>query len=239
MEDLQKIIDETEFYHSIEINNIKIKGYYNWEPYFGLIKNLFDFKNKKVLDVGPADGYFSQKFYSLGALVEAVDIPSQIDRDHYNFGKLNKNFNHWKKKSNHNFNFKIFNKIYNNNIELHFRNIYDLENLNKLYDLVFCNDLLLHLTDPIKAIDQLTKVSNEYVLIGNPIIKKNFFNRNKSEVNYLGHTKKNAFYIFNEVGFINLIETFRLKIEKKIIIYPSQKDFFSNMPRMFILAKKD
>ena len=98
MEDLQKIIDETEFYHSIETNNFKIKGYYNWEPYFSSIKDLFDLKGKKVLDVGPADGYFSHKFCSLGAFVEAVDIPSQIDRDHYNYGEVNKSFNHWKKK---------------------------------------------------------------------------------------------------------------------------------------------
>lgn len=238
MDELQKTINETQFYHSIEVNNFKIKGYYNWEPYFDLIQNLFNFREKKILDVGPADGYFSQKFNSLGAIVEAVDIPSQIDRDHYKYGEENKSFNHWKKKSDHNFNFEIFNKIHNNNIKLHLKNIYELENLKKFYDLVFCNDLLLHLTDPIKAIDQLIKVSNEYVLIGNPIIKKNFFNRNKSEVKYLGHTKNNAYYIFNELGYINLIQTFRLKIEKKIIIYPHKKDFYSNLPRMFVLAKK-
>ena len=237
MDDLQKIISENEFYHSIEINNYKIKGYYNWEPYFNSLQNLFDYKNKKILDVGPADGYFSHKFDLLGASVEAVEIPDQIDRDIYKFGEAFKTFNHWKKKSSHNYNFEIFNKIFKNDIKLIYKDIYELESLNKFYDLVFCSDLLLHLTDPIRAIDQLVKVSNDYILIGNPIIKT-FFNKNKSEVNYLGHTNKNAYYIFNEIGFINLIQTFKLKIEKKIIIYPDKKDFFSNTPRMFILAKK-
>ena len=83
----KEIINKTEFYHSVEINDYKIKGFYNWEPYIDLITNLIDFNKKKVLDVGPGDGYFSQKFSSLGSKVEAVDIPSQEERDNYKFEK--------------------------------------------------------------------------------------------------------------------------------------------------------
>ena len=63
--------------------------------------------------------------------------------------------------------FKIFKK--NNTINIFFD--------KKTYDLVFCNDLLLHLTDPIKAINQMTLVSKDYILIGNPILNRTFFNK--------------------------------------------------------------
>ena len=43
----KEIINKTEFYHSVEINDYKIKGFYNWEPYIDLITNLIDF-NKKI-----------------------------------------------------------------------------------------------------------------------------------------------------------------------------------------------
>ena len=76
------------------------------------------------------------------------------------------------------------------------------------------------------------------VIIGNPILKKSLFNLNKSEVNYLGHLSNNAYYIFNEKGFLDLINSFNLKILKKIIIKPHKKDFFSYRPRMIVLAEK-
>mgnify|MGYP001300978034 FL=1 len=97
---------------------------------------------------------------------------------------------------------------------------------------------MLHLTDPIKAINEIISVSKKYVIIGNPILKKSLFNLNKSEVNYLGHLSNNAYYIFNEKGFLDLINSFNLKILKKIIIKPHKKDFFSYRPRMIVLAEK-
>ena len=84
----------------------------------------------------------------------------------------------------------------------------------------------------------MIKVSNKYLIIGNPILQKSLFNYRKSEVNYIGHLSNNAYYIFNEIGFMNLINSFNLKIIKKIIIKPMKVDFYTNRPRMFILAKK-
>lgn len=239
IKNLNKLIKKNEFYHSIEVNNFKIKGFYNWNPYFHLIADLIDFKKKTVLDVGPGDGYFSHKLKSLGAIVEAADIPSQKSRDNYNFGKKNIVFHSTGgKKRINNFNFEIFNKIHKDKIKIHYKNIYELSKLKKRYNIVFCNDLLLHLTDPIKAINEIVSVSKKYVIIGNPILKKSLFNLNKSEVNYLGHLSNNAYYIFNEKGFLDLINSFNLKILKKIIIKPHKKDFFSYRPRMIVLAEK-
>ena len=143
------------------------------------------------------------------------------------------------KKRKYNFNFEIFNEIYNEKIKIFYKNIYELEKLKKKYNIVFCNDLLLHLTDPIRAINQMIKVSNNYLIIGNPILKKNLFNMRKSEVNYIGHLSNNAYYIFNQIGFINLISSFDLKILKTVIIKPKKVDFYTNRPRMLVLAKKN
>jgi len=239
MKDLKKLIRSSEFYHSTEVNNYKIKGYFNWKPYFNQIANLIDYRKKTLLDVGPGDGYFSHELKKIGAIVEAVDIPSQEMRDNYIFGKKNilKHSTGGKKRKN-NFNFQIFNKIYKEKIKLLHKNIYDLEGLKKRYDIIFCNDLLLHLTDPIRAISQMIKVSNKYLIIGNPILQKSLFNFRKSEVNYIGYLSNNAYYIFNEIGFVNLINSFDLKIIKKIIIKPMKVDFYTNRPRIIILAKK-
>ena len=238
MKNIKKLIKENKFYHSTEVNNYKIEGQFNWQPYFHKIANLIDYNKKTLLDVGPGDGYFSHELKKLGALVEAVDIPSQKLRDNYLFGERNKMIHSTGgKKRKHNFNFQIFNKIYNENIKITSKNVYELENLKKKYNIVFCNDLLLHLTDPIRAIDQMIKVSNKYLIIGNPILKKNLFNMIKSEVNYIGHLSNNAYYIFNEIGFVNLINSFNLKIIKKIIIKPRKVDFLTNRHRMIILAK--
>ena len=74
IKNLNKLIKKNEFYHSIEVNNFKIKGFYNWNPYFHLIADLIDFKKKTVLDVGPGDGYFSHKLKSLVVLSNICGI---------------------------------------------------------------------------------------------------------------------------------------------------------------------
>ena len=238
-ERVQKLITNTEWYSTIDINDqIKTKGFYDWRPYFKIFKNLINYKNKTLLDVGPGDGFFSHKFYDLKSIVTGIDIRNQFERDNYIFGEKNKKFHSTGgKKRGHNFNFQLLNKIYRRKIPLKYCNIYNLNKLKKKYDIVFCNDVLLHLTDPIRAIYNLISVSKKYIIIGNPIIKNKWYNSFYSEpiVEYLGHKKNNAYYIFNKLAMINLLKSFNLKILKIEIIKPSKDNFYSPRHRMIVL----
>ncbi len=46
--------------------------------------------------------------------------------------------------------------------------IYDLPYKNNEFDLVICSEVLEHLTDPVKAISEIVRVSKKYVLISVP-----------------------------------------------------------------------
>jgi 2-polyprenyl-3-methyl-5-hydroxy-6-metoxy-1,4-benzoquinol methylase len=238
---IKKAISNTEWYSTIDIDDqITTKGFYDWRPYFKTFEKLTNYKNKTLLDVGCGDGFFSHKFYDLKSKVTGIEIPSQFERDNYIFGELNKKLHSTggKKRKSHNFNFLLLNKIKKRKIPLKYCNIYNLNKLKKKYDIVFCNDLLLHLTDPIRAIHNLITVSKKYIIIGNPIIEDKWYNciYAKPVVEYLGHKNNNAYYIFNKLSMINLLKSFNLEILKIKIIKPAQNIFYSARHRMIILA---
>jgi|TARA_B100001964_G_scaffold237125_1_gene300068 2-polyprenyl-3-methyl-5-hydroxy-6-metoxy-1,4-benzoquinol methylase len=254
--ELNEIIKNNKWYQRFSIEGIETNGLFDWRPYFKNFKNeKIIFKNKSLIDVGPGDGFFSYKFKELGAKVTAYDIINQAERDNYNFGEANIKFdsqgNIRKRNSNNNFNFELINKILNLNIDLIYGNIYELSKIKLKYDIVFCNDVLMHLTDPIKAIYNLKNVSKKYVIIGNPIIDDRlkirniksfissigyFFLRKSAISSFLGKSDRNAYWILNKNGFKSLVESAGIKIIDTKIIYPKIEDFFSNRPRMIIFG---
>ena len=255
--ELNEIIKNNKWYQKFSINGVETNGLIDWRPYFENFKcENIKFKDQSLIDVGPGDGFFSYKFKELGANVSAFDIKNQSERDNYNFGELNKKIdslgNIRERNSNINFKFELVNKILNLNIDLINGNIYELSKIKSKYDIVFCNDVLLHLTDPIRAIYNLKSVSKKYVIIGNPIIDdrlkikniKNFINSigyfflSRSSISsFIGNSSRNAYWILNKKGFTDLVESVGINIVETKIIYPKPKDFLTtSRPRMVIFG---
>lgn len=59
----------------------------------------------------------------------------------------------------------ILKKLFNSNIEYKNLSIYNLEKLDKKFDLVFCGDLIEHLKNPIEAVEQLKNICKDTCII--------------------------------------------------------------------------
>lgn len=246
------------FYNKFKIYNFSTNGIYNWKPYLSYFKKI-NLKNKSLLDVGPGDGFFSRFFLEQKCKVSAYEIKDQKYRDNFNYGYLNikkKISDQGKKITKNNtgeFLFNYTNKLLKKNIKIQHGNIYDLGKIKKKYDIVFCNDVLLHLTDPFRGLVNLKLASKKIVIFSSPIISQNFKNGNfiKALIYaiilklieffpiafFFGHANKLAFWIPNKTCLEAQVKAAGLKIIKSYIIRPSSEDFFSYRPRCIVYCK--
>jgi 2-polyprenyl-3-methyl-5-hydroxy-6-metoxy-1,4-benzoquinol methylase len=246
------------FYNKFKIYNFTTNGIYNWEPYLNYFKKI-NLKNKSLLDVGPGDGFFSRFFLEQKCKVSAYEIKDQKHRDNFNYGHLNiikKISDQGKKITKNNtgsFLFNYANKLLKKNIKIQYGNIYDLGKIKKKYDIVFCNDVLLHLTDPFRGLVNLKLASKKIVIFSSPIIAPNYKNSNFIKASiygiilklieffpiafFFGHTDKLAFWIPNKSCLEAQVRAAGLKIIKSYIITPSIEDLLSHRPRCIIYCK--
>jgi tRNA (mo5U34)-methyltransferase len=144
-----------QWYHTIDLGNGFItNGIYDHRKIFNYYGFPGDLKDKRVLDVGPADGYFSFEFERLGAK-EVVAI------DAYESPNLTEAKNILKSK-----------------VDYRIVDVYDL-NPKELgyFDMVFCGTLLIHLSDPFRALTNIRAIlsANGMLYIATLIIKLKWY----------------------------------------------------------------
>lgn len=149
------------------------KGIYDWRPYW----EKFEFGNlegKTILDVGAGDGFFSFMFEWQGAKVTALDIPNYEDCDSTKMGTRRE----WNEKTidrgraivDFKTKFVIAKRLLAARVERIEMDLYDMSEENiGLFDIVFCGDTLLHLSDPVRAITRMRGVCKERTIISTPI----------------------------------------------------------------------
>ena len=165
-EEIRRRVADYEWYHTINLGHgIITPGQYDLAQvveHYGLPARL---DGQSVLDVGPAHGFFAFEFERRGAKVATTELPNWIDHDaspalreadskgppadEYHRGA---------------FGFAI--QARGSRIERHFCNIYDLTPQRVgVFDLVFCASVLLHLTDPLRALYGLRRVCGREAII--------------------------------------------------------------------------
>ena len=187
-------------------------------------------KKKTVLDVGAGNGFFSFEFEKMGAEVTALDVISQNERDDNRFGEGN-----MKNGPSHKGftpGFIVAKEILESDVQYTTMNLYDLISQDgEGFDVVFCNDVLLHLTDPFRALCAFRNVCRSLLVIGTPLYEPKsmkekagaYLLRRSSIATFLGAGKNNAFWLPNERCFHDHIIGAGFRIKKTTVFKPEGK----------------
>jgi len=165
---------EFAWYHTVDLGDgITTPGQYDHR---GLVHHYglpADLTGKTVLDVGPAHGFFAFEMERRGAArVVAAELPAWsahdgspdlkagFDRD--GTDERNESYLHGALA------FAIAAR--RSRVEQTFCNVYDLDpSIHGTFDLVFCGSLLIHLSDPLRALYAIRRVTRGHAIVATTI----------------------------------------------------------------------
>lgn len=155
------IPQELIWYHTVDLGDgVVTKGIYDHRPYLERYGFPTDLRGKTVLDVGAASGYFSFEFERRGGAVTATDLSRWMDHDFapdYEPDLTPEAAESYLRDP-----FLFARSRLRSGVDRKEINIYDLSpETVGTFDLVFCGSVLLHLTDPVRALWRLRSVTRE------------------------------------------------------------------------------
>jgi tRNA (mo5U34)-methyltransferase len=160
-----------EWYHTIDLGNgLVTPGEYDHAPLLGHYGIPDDLRGSTVLDIGPAHGFFAFEFEKRGAArVATAELPSWTDHD---AGPLLKA--QWQAEDAsaryHVDTLGFAMAARQSKVERLYCNIYDLGPATTgRFDLVFCGSVLLHLTDPFRAMCAIRAATSRLAIVATGI----------------------------------------------------------------------
>lgn len=189
---------EFEWYHTIDLGHgVTTPGTYDLRSmlkHYGIPSSL---RGKTVLDVGPGHGFFSFEFEARGAArVATAEIPtwsshdaSPVLRQKFVEGNVEQTMDPYLLGA---LGFAI--EARGSKVERNFCNVYDLspEKVGT-FDIVFCASVLLHLTDPLRAMYAMRTVTREQAIICTGI-DNSLHVTNQARALFLGTATGQAFW---------------------------------------------
>lgn len=170
-EDLVARMRELEWYHTVELApGVLTPGRYDHRAYlehYGLPEDL---SGQRVLDVGAASGFFSFELERRGGEVTALDLPHWMAHD---FGPRYRPDRPLEEAERYLREPLAFAKeARGSTVDTVYASVYDLSpEEHGTFDLVFCGSMLLHVTDPMRALWCIRSVTTGKAIIATGISK--------------------------------------------------------------------
>lgn len=168
VDELSRLVDSTTWYHTIDLpGGIRTPGQFDHRvvlPRYGLPADL---SGKKALDVATFNGYWAFEMEKRGADVTAIDLDDPQEWDYPNPVRPHLTQT---SKDDIGAGFRIAHEALDSSVRRVAVSVYDLspEKIGT-FDFVHCGDLLLHLREPLKALEAMRSVTTGELLLSEGI----------------------------------------------------------------------
>lgn len=168
-DELLAAVQSLEWYHTIDLGNgLATPGHYDHRPFLSYYNLPEDLHGKTLIDIGAASGFFTFEFERRGARVTATDLPAWFDHDfgpNYRPDKTSESGASYLHSP-----FELARQALGSRASRKLINIYEISpETVGTFDLSFCGSVLLHLTDPLKALWNIASVTREKAIIATVI----------------------------------------------------------------------
>jgi tRNA (mo5U34)-methyltransferase len=169
--DLAAEVEKYHWYHTLDLGDgVVTRGWFDHRPVVDryLIPARLD--GLRCLDVGTMDGFWAFEMERRGAAdVVAIDLddPESLDWPASLRDKVPKTLDATKTQR-----FELAHRSLRSRVERQIRSVYTLDPTDVgLFDVIFCGDLLVHLKDPITAVERMRAVCRGRTILCTPITK--------------------------------------------------------------------
>jgi tRNA (mo5U34)-methyltransferase len=147
------------WYHTLDLGGVVTPGFFDHRPHLGRYHLPESLAGKRVLDVATYNGFWAFELERRGAAeVVAVDVRTMRDVDLAPRRRAQMSSAELDRETGAGF--ALAHEVLGSRVRRETISVYDLspERIGS-FDLVFCGDLLLHLTDPIRALQRIRSVT--------------------------------------------------------------------------------
>jgi len=147
------------WYHTLDLDGVITPGFFDHRPHLGRYHLPDSLAGKRVLDVASYNGFWAFELERRGAAeVVAVDVRTMREVDLAPRRRTQMSAVELDQETGAGF--ALAHEILGSRVRRETISVYDLspERLGS-FDFVFCGDLLLHLTDPIRALQRIRSVT--------------------------------------------------------------------------------
>lgn len=165
---LTREIEDRIWYHTIDLpGGIATPGEYDHRSTVAKVLLPTNLTGQRCLDVGTHDGFWAFEMERRGAReVLATDLAEVDDLDWPPLWRqrVQPTLDETKEAR-----FRLVSEALGSRVQRIERSVYDLDADLGEFDLIFCGDLLLHLKDPITAIQRIRRVCRGSAIVCNPV----------------------------------------------------------------------
>ena len=205
--DLAKRVAELKWYHTFDLpGGITTEGLFNHRNVVKKIPIPASLAGKRCLDVASSDGFWSFELARRGAAeVVSVDLPDAAQQDYSGPPGTAEALSGGSGRANQAF--ALVKEATGLNVQRVDGSVYDLDKLDLgVFDYVFMGNILLHLRDPILALQQVRGVTNGEFLSVEAISLPQTLLRPFSPTGQFALGDENLFWVPNLKGHRRLVE---------------------------------
>jgi tRNA (mo5U34)-methyltransferase len=193
-DELRRRVGKLIWYHTVDLGHgVETPGIYDHRPFLKRYGIPRDLRGKTALDIGTASGYFAFEMEKRGARVTATDLPRWADHDFA--PNYVPDLNEEQARSYLQDPFLLAKEALESQVKRREINVYDLSPQTVgVFDLVFCASILLHLTDPVRALRRIRSVTREAALIATAISRDD---SQEPRAAFVGHDKAFTWWLPN------------------------------------------
>jgi tRNA (mo5U34)-methyltransferase len=167
--ELAETVEAHGWYHTIDLGDgVVTQGMFDHRPVLDRYRLPADLTGARCLDVGTFDGFWAFEMERRGgAEVVALDMddPGALDWPVSLRHQMDKALDETKAER-----FELVRSTLGSNVKRLVSSVYDLDpSIAGWFDLVFCGDVLLHLKDPVTALERMRSVCRGRAIVCNPI----------------------------------------------------------------------
>jgi tRNA (mo5U34)-methyltransferase len=216
--EVQREVDALRWYHTIDVvPGVVTPGWWDLRHALPLLP-FPDLTGKRCLDIGTWDGFYAYEMERRGAAeVIALDLADLHDIDFPPEVKADATFDPMAPTEQpRSAGFHLLHDLLESKVEWRPGSIYDLADLDLgTFDFVMLGDLLLHLRDPVRALDAVRRVTGGHVLLVDEVLLVNeLLTRKRPLFELRGVGQDFQWWVGNDAGLRQLLSVGGFEIER-------------------------
>ena len=167
--DIAARVQEQDWYHTIDLGNgVVTDGWFDLRPHVPKYCLPERMDGMRALDIGTWDGFWAFEMERRGADVTAIDVETRADYDYPTSARAG--LAGVRDLPPVGTGFALAHEALGSTVERVATSVYALDpDVHGMFDLVHCGDLLLHLRDPLTALERMRAVTRGSLLLSDVV----------------------------------------------------------------------